>query len=109
MEKVSLSKTQIRKLWSAWGKKKGFKMTPLEHAIREATEQWIASIVGCETEFLSIVEDRITEGEGLDTVAEDFMSEYVDFDMLIASVEDAINDSLDELNIEVNVDWNKEY
>lgn len=84
-------------------------MTPLEYAIREAVENWISTIVGCETEFISMVEDRITEGDGLDNVAEDFVNEYVDFDMLMASVEDAINESLDELDIEVNVDWKREY
>jgi len=84
-------------------------MTPLESAIREVVEDWITNIIGCETEFLSMVEERVTEGEGFDSVAEDFVRQYVDFNMLQDSVEDAINSSLDELAIEVNVDWKRGY
>ena len=84
-------------------------MTPLENAIREVVEDWIANIIGCETELLSMVEERVTEGEGFDSVAEDFVRQYVDFNMLQDSVEDAINSSLDELDIEVNVDWKRGY
>jgi hypothetical protein len=84
-------------------------MTPLESAIREVVEDWITNNIGCETEFLSMVEERVTEGEGFDSVAEDFVRQYVDFNMLQDSVEDAINSSLDELAIEVNVDWKRGY
>lgn len=84
-------------------------MTPLESAIREVVEDWITNIIGCETELLSMVEERVTEGEGFDSVAEDFVRQYVDFNMLQDSVEDAINSSLDELDIEVNVDWKRGY
>lgn len=84
-------------------------MTPLESAIREVVEDWLGTIIGCEAEFLTMVEERITEGDGLDTVAEDFVQQYVDFDALMGAVEDAINDSLDALAIEVSVDWKREY
>jgi len=84
-------------------------MTPLENAIREVVEDWITNIIGCETEFLGMVEERIVDGDGYSDVAEDFVQQYVDFDMLQASIEDAINESLDDLDIEVNVDWKRGY
>lgn len=80
-------------------------MTPFESAIRDAVEDWITSITGCESEFLAMVKEGIMDGDGHLGVTENFVDKYVDYIALQIAIENAINIALDALLIEVNIGW----
>ncbi len=84
-------------------------MTPFESTIKEAVLEWATSIINSESEFISLVEENIRDGNGLETVAYDFISQYVDFDTLVDYLTDSLNDLLDKLDIEVHVSWKERY
>jgi len=88
-------------------KKEGMllKMTPFEKYMREVVEQWVQNLLNCEDDYLSMVESNMEDGDGLDTLAGDYIADFVDVEELQGAIEDVVNDLLEELDIKVTVSW----
>ena len=80
-------------------------LNPLADTIRDAAVEWASQYDGLEQELFDKIKESIESGEEFADTIEDFISEYIDFGSLEELVNENLNCLLDEINIDVFVNW----
>jgi hypothetical protein len=75
----------------------------VEEAVYSAVEEWLSTIDG--DNLLDVTKQMLEEGDGLEGVAEEFMSNTMSIEELGEMIMDNLNDLVEKLYIEINVEF----